>query len=113
MELSPAFWESQKGLLLVTTDGALHFTKAGRAEYAPLLARYGFALDNVTTLDRFREVMEPVNAGELAANTRQFEAYLNDPTLTPEERVIVRRVLGLDPAPALAAAPAGTAPAVG
>ena len=62
MKLSDEFWQTQKGLLLVGEDGTLRFTAAGRAHYAPLLAKYGFSISNVKTLEKFREVMEELKA---------------------------------------------------
>jgi hypothetical protein len=64
MKLSSDFWNSQKGLVLVGDDGAIRFTRTGRTRYAPLLAKYGFAIENVKTVERFRDVMGYINGGE-------------------------------------------------
>jgi|GEM_PF-4829143 len=95
MELTEEFWKTQRGLLLVGSDGSLRFTAAGRAKYAPRLAKHGFAITNVTTVERFREVMGVVLQRELAENTRQLERLLADPNTTEEERASIRRVLGI------------------
>jgi len=95
MKLSNDFWQTQKGLLLVSESGALRFTAAGREHYAPLLAKYGFSISNVKTLEQFREVMGPVNAGELEENTKEMHRLLNDPNTTAEERAMIKRVLSL------------------
>lgn len=95
MELPKAFWESQKGLLLVGENGKLRFTAKGRKFYTPLLAKYGFSISNVKTIEHFRDVMEVVNAGELDSNTRELMRLLNDPNTTPEEREAIKRVLSL------------------
>jgi hypothetical protein len=98
MELTAEFWNHQQGLMLIGTDGSLRFTPAGRARYAPLFAKYGLALQNVTTRDDFIDKMQLVQAGEfdvkLAENTRQFEELLKDPSTSLEERALIRRVLG-------------------
>jgi hypothetical protein len=96
MELSSDFWESQKGLVLIGNDGEIRFTRTGRARYAARFAKYGFALDNVKTVERFREVMGYVIVGELDANTLEFERLLNDPLTTEEERQLIRGVLTAD-----------------
>jgi hypothetical protein len=96
MELSSDFWNAQKGLMLVGDDGAIRFTRTGRTRYAPLLARYGFALDHVKTVERFREVMSHVNAGELEANTLELEKVLNDPLISAVERELIRRALATE-----------------
>lgn len=95
MKLSNDFWDEHKGLLLVGvgTDSALRFTEAGRAHFGPLFAKYGFAITNVTTQERFVEVMGEVTAGELAENDRQLEALLNSPETNEEERAIIRQIL--------------------
>lgn len=93
--LSDDFWQAHKGLLLVSETGVLRFTAAGRAHYAPLLAKYGFSISNVKTLEQFCKVMEPVNAGELDENTQEMLRLLNDPSTTAEERATIERVLGL------------------
>jgi hypothetical protein len=96
MELSSDFWNAQTGLMLVGNDGAIRFTRTGRTRYAPLLARYGFALDHVKTVERFREVMSHVNVGELEANTLELEKVLNDPLTSEVERELIRRALTTD-----------------
>ena len=40
MQISSDFWNAQKGLLLVGDDGAIRFTRTGRAKYVPLLAAF-------------------------------------------------------------------------
>jgi hypothetical protein len=90
MVLSSDFWNAHKGLVLVGDDGAIGFTRTGRARYAPLLAKYGFALDNVKTVERFREVISHVNAGELEANTLELEKVLNDRLTSEAQRALTR-----------------------
>jgi hypothetical protein len=96
MEISNDFWNAQKGLVVVGDDGAIRFTRTGRAKYAPLLARYGFALDNLKTVQRFIEIMSHVNVGELEANTRALDKVLNDPATSVVEREVIRRALATD-----------------
>ncbi len=93
MKLSTDFWNVQTGLVLVGDDGTLRFTRTGRVRYAPLFARYGFALDHVKTVERFCEVLHHVNTGELEANTIALQKVLNDPLAGEFEREIVRRAL--------------------
>lgn len=95
MKLSEGFWNNQRGLLLVSESGALRFTSAGRAHYAPLLAKYGFSISNVKTIEQFRETMGVINAGELEENAREMMKLLDDPNTTPEERAAIERVLNL------------------
>ena len=96
MDLSSDFWNAQKGLVLFGDDGAIGFTRTGRARYAPLLAKYGFALDNVKTVDQFLGAMSRVNAGELEANMLELEKVLNDPRTNADERELIRRALATD-----------------
>jgi len=96
MEISSDFWNAEKGLVLVADDGAVRFTRNGRAKYAPLFARHGYALDNVKTVERFVEVMTLVNHCELNANTREFEKLLKDPATSEAEREVIRRALAVD-----------------
>jgi hypothetical protein len=96
MQISSDFWNAQKGLLLVGDDGAIRFTRTGRAKYAPLLARYGFALDNVKTIQKFEELMSHVSYGELEENTRELEKLMNDPATSDVEREVIRRALAAD-----------------
>jgi hypothetical protein len=98
MEISSDFWNAHKGLVLVGDDGAIAFTRTGRTRYAPLLAKYGFALDHVKTVERFCEVMSHVNVGELEANTLQLEKVLKDPFTSAVERELIRRALATDSA---------------
>lgn len=93
MKLSNEFWDTQKGLMLIGSDGSLRLTAAGWARYAPILAKYGFSIANATTLSRFVEVMGTVNARELDENTRRFEEILADPETSHEERELVNRIL--------------------
>lgn len=93
MQLSNDFWATQKGKLLVGETGELRFTAAGREFYAPLLAKYGFSISNVKTLEQFRDVMATVNAGELDENTQKLRRVLEDPNTSEEERAAIRRVL--------------------
>ena len=96
MELSQNFWKAHQGLVLVGLDGSLRFTRAGRTKFAPRLAKYGYALANVKTYERFSEVMSHVNAGELEANNREFERLLASPGTSVEEREMIRAILGTD-----------------
>lgn len=95
LNLSPVFWNIHRGLMLIGDDGSVRFTAAGRAKFAPLLARYGFALDNISTVERWVEVYGEVNAREMQSNTTQLEALLSDPSTTDEERDSIRRVLNI------------------
>lgn len=97
MRLSTEFWDTQLGLMLIGSDGSLRFTATGRARYAPLLAKYGFSISNVTTQNRFIEVMGTVNAGELAENTLKFEEILADRDTSQEERQLINRILKRQP----------------
>lgn len=89
------FWRSHKGLVLVSETGDLRFTAAGRAHYAPLLAKYHLSISTVKTLGQFQEVMGPVNAGELDDNTQKLLRMLDDPNTTDDERETIKRILDL------------------
>jgi hypothetical protein len=93
MDLSNDFWNAYKGLVLVGDDGTIAFTRMGRKRYAPLFAKYGFALDNVRTVDLFFHVMSRANAEELEANSLEFERVLNDPRTSAVERELIRLAL--------------------
>lgn len=91
------FWEAQKGLMLIGSDGALRFTAAGRANYTALMAKHGFALETIRTQERFKEVMGVINSVEYEQNTRQFEELLRDPELTEQERSLINQILNRTP----------------
>jgi hypothetical protein len=96
MEIANDFWIAQQGMMLVGDDGAVHFTRTGRAKYAPLFARHGFALDNVKTVEGFVEIMSRINHLELEANTGELERVMIDPATTEVEREVIRRALAAD-----------------
>jgi hypothetical protein len=99
------FWEYNQRLLKLDTAGRVHFTAEGKATYRPLLARWGFALENVKTREQFREVMLSVNALELEANDAALAEALEHPETTEAERQAVLALLGKT-----APAPRATAP---
>lgn len=101
---SAEFWEFNRRLLKLDTDGRVHFTAEGRATYRPLLARWGYALENVRTREQFRDVMLEVNALELQANDAALRAALEHPETTDAERQAVLELLG-ESAPRAAAPP--------
>ena len=106
MELSRDFWDAFKGLVLIDTRGGLHFSRTGYGRYAPLFAKYGFAVDAVKTIERFRAVLAHVNAGELEANTLELDRIRSDPATDEAERAWITRVLAEElPAPAVALRP--------
>jgi hypothetical protein len=98
MNISTEFWKYQKGLVLVGSDGEIVFTRAGRTRYASILAKYGFALGNVKSLERFQKVLSDVNAGELEANTIELEKIMDDPLTNEFERDLIRCALTTDEA---------------
>jgi hypothetical protein len=83
-------------MMLVGQDGAVRFTRTGRAKYAPLFARHGFALDNVKTIEGFVELMSWINHLELEANTGELEKVMTDSATTEVEREVIRRALAAD-----------------
>jgi hypothetical protein len=93
MDLSNEFWNAYKSDVLIGDAGAIRFTRTGRRRYAPLFAKYGFALDHVRTVERFFEVMGQVNAAELEENTLDLERAFQDPLMSAVERDLIRRVL--------------------
>ena len=95
MNLSNDFWETQKGLVLVGQDGTLRFTAAGRAKYAPLFAKHGFSISNVKTIEQFSQVLKPITAAQLDANTAELVRIMNDPSTSEEERASIQRVLNI------------------
>jgi hypothetical protein len=96
MKISSDFWNVQRGLVLVGDDGAIRFTRTGRAKYAPLLARHGFALDACKTIQRFMDLMSHINHHALRANTRDLENFMNDPATSEFERDLIKRALATD-----------------
>jgi hypothetical protein len=88
------FWKYNQRLLKLDTAGRVHFTAEGKATYRPLLARWGFALENVKTREQFREVMLSVNALELEANDAALAEALEHPETTEAERQAVLALLG-------------------
>lgn len=105
------FWSYNQRLLKLDSDNRVYFTKAGRSEYGPLLARHGFDIQGIRTLEQLRNAMRQVNASELDANTRKLQATLDDPSLADEDRALIRRLLGAD-APVEASPARSLAPVV-
>ena len=97
MEFSQEFWNAQAHRVILGSDGSLRFTAAGRAHFAPLLARYGFSITNITTAEAFREAMGPVLHGELDQNTRDMEALLEHPDTSDADREVLLKILGRTP----------------
>lgn len=95
MKLSKNFWKAHRGELMVSSDGKLAFTEAGRKKYAPLFAKHGIVFSSVRTLDAFRDVMKVVTARELEANADVLKGLLKSPETTEHEREVIRQVLGL------------------
>ncbi len=96
MTLSSEFWNAYKSHVLIGDDGALRFTRTGRTRYAPLLAKYGFALDQVRILERFLELMTYVNDKAFDANTRALQKAWSHPLTSEAERDLIRRALAMD-----------------
>lgn len=94
-QLPEDFWLKQQGLILLSDTGTVYFTRRGRAHYGPLMAQRGFALANVTTVERLLEVLGCIEQGQFEADHREMLHILNDPTTTEEERAIIRQVLKL------------------
>ena len=79
--------------MLIGSEGSLRFTAAGRAHYAPLFAKYGFSISNISDKEQFTEALGVVTAGELDENTRELERLLQDPDITDEERSLIGKIL--------------------
>jgi hypothetical protein len=96
MNLSTEFWNAYNGVVVVATDGAIGFTRMGRTRYAPLFARYGFAIDQIKTLTRFLELTTYVNQQGYESNTRALKRALSHPATSEVERDLIRRALSID-----------------
>jgi hypothetical protein len=94
MELSSEFWVTQGHRVILGTDGSLRFTAVGREYFAPLLARYGFAINQITSVEAFKEAMGPVISGEVEQNTKVMEALLENPRATDADRQVLLKILG-------------------
>jgi len=100
MDISHEFWEDAECRLRVSTGHSRGFTAPGRAHDVPLRPKDRFAITPIGTPTHFGKVLDPETAGELEENTSQFRELLQDPATTPEERELIRRVLGIeDPEP--------------
>lgn len=97
--LSKAFWDINRRLLKVEASGKLYFTEEGRRHYTPLMARYGHAIAGIVTLDEFRRVMRHVTARQLQESNALLEAMLHDPATSPDERIALSKVLGVEVPP--------------
>lgn len=95
MNLPEQFWQTQRGLVLVGPNGSLRFTSTGKQKYTALLAKYGFDLRSISTLERFRDAFKVVSAGELLSNERELRRLLDDPNTTEGDRQSIRRILEL------------------
>lgn len=91
---SAEFWDYNRRLLKLDAEDRIYFTAEGRRTYRPLLAKWGYALENVKTREQFRQVMLTVNAYELEENTTALREALEDPDTTPAEREMVLALLG-------------------
>jgi hypothetical protein len=96
MELTKAFWDNHQGFVLVASDGALRFTRAGRARYTPLFAKYGFVLAKVRDAERFRAVIYQICLEKLKANTLQLGSLLDDPATPEDLRELIMRSLAAE-----------------
>jgi hypothetical protein len=94
------FWDTQKKLLKIGTTGKIFYTEDGKKEYRPLFARYGYAIENVTTLEHFSRVIKDISAMQMEENNAELLRLLNDPLTPIEEREVVSSILGI-PVPAL------------
>ena len=98
--LRKEFWDINRHLLNVEVSGKLEFTDEGKRQYRPLLARHGFSLANIATLDDLRRVMRDVEALQKAENLMTLRARLHHPTTAAVERAMLAKLVGSAPAPA-------------
>lgn len=104
--LRKEFWDINRHLLNVEVSGKLEFTDEGKRQYRPLLARHGFNLDNITTLDDLRRVMRDVDALLRLESPMALRTRLHHPATTDVERATLAKVVECGRAPSPAPAPA-------
>jgi uncharacterized protein YjhX (UPF0386 family) len=56
------FWDVNRRLLKISSSGRINFTEEGKVEYRSLFYRHGYMLEDVTTLQEFRRVMQNIIA---------------------------------------------------
>jgi hypothetical protein len=105
--LRKEFWDVNKRLLKIEASGRIYYTEEGKQEYRSLFTRHGYVLENVTTLEDFRRVMQNITAQQLQRSNEELLRLLHDPQTTQREREKVAEILGVDP-PAPAPVPPTT-----
>jgi len=96
MQIANDFWIAQQRMMLVGDDGAIRFTRTGRAKYAPLLAGMVLRLTTWKTVEGFVEAHESSQPPRARSHTRELEKVMNDPATTEVEREVIRRALAAD-----------------
>lgn len=86
------FWEVNKRLLKITSLGRIYFTDEGKLEYRSLFTRHGYLLDNVTTLEEFRRVMQNITAVQMEHNNDEILRSIHNPQTTERERAALTGV---------------------
>jgi hypothetical protein len=97
--LRKEFWDVNKRLLKIEASGRIYYTEEGKAEYRSLFSRHGYVLENVTTLEDFRRVMQNITGQQLQQSNEELLRLLHDPNTSERERETLADVLGVDPPP--------------
>lgn len=96
MDRNKKFWDAQRGLVLVTIDGALRLTQAGRALYAPFLAKHGFSPATLKTTAQFDAFLIHVNADILEAKFAELDRVLDDPATSKDACALILSMLAAE-----------------
>jgi hypothetical protein len=81
--------------LMVRDDGRIAFTPRGHKELGAMFARYGIALDSITTLEEFQRQMRSVNELEAQRTEHELAQSLRDPQVSEADKAFIRNMLGL------------------
>lgn len=95
--LDESFWKEHKGLVALDGAGRVYFTRKGRELYQARLSRYGLALPIGQPVADFRAVLAELERREREAQREKYRDALADPATPEDEKVYLRRLLGIEP----------------
>lgn len=100
------FWDVNRRLLKISSSGRIYFTDEGKQEYRSLFTRYGYSIDNVTTLEEFRRVMQNITAIQMEHSNDEILRSIHNPLKADRERAALGAVTAAMPLPQVLERPA-------
>ncbi len=91
--LRTGFWKTFAGLVMVDDRGRVRLTERGVQELVPRCAVYGLQPLECKSLASFLACMTQLHREEAAERSRALAFGLRDPSLSPENRRFVERML--------------------